>query len=291
MFFDHADYSKLVTVLFHQKLANRELPRFITKSSPARLKKSFEDICKKGFPKKDERVFVDFFGQPKEGQSFQALIRRTKADRLKPLNNFIIGETKTTDALNIELLAWLVDFRHRPYSLGMQVQLSEDELTILGKSRDVFPVKNETEEEEKFVENVTEGKEEEKPAPLPEVVKENGERKRGLLIKMLNGFSVKEAAIHILLFLLTISCVYIYHQSERPEPIAYKSGSTENAITQGLLSVNYPAAAKQVPTKTVAPPVKKYKVPMEERCQAITKKGTQCKRRAQADGYCWQHPL
>jgi len=25
------------------------------------------------------------------------------------------------------------------------------------------------------------------------------------------------------------------------------------------------------------------------RCQAITKKGTQCKRRAKNNGYCWQH--
>jgi hypothetical protein len=25
------------------------------------------------------------------------------------------------------------------------------------------------------------------------------------------------------------------------------------------------------------------------RCQAITKKGSQCKRKAKANGYCWQH--
>src|SRR5690349_24025223 len=25
------------------------------------------------------------------------------------------------------------------------------------------------------------------------------------------------------------------------------------------------------------------------RCQAITKKGTQCKRKARTNGYCWQH--
>ena len=25
------------------------------------------------------------------------------------------------------------------------------------------------------------------------------------------------------------------------------------------------------------------------RCQAITKKGTQCKRAAKSNGYCWQH--
>jgi hypothetical protein len=27
----------------------------------------------------------------------------------------------------------------------------------------------------------------------------------------------------------------------------------------------------------------------EMRCKAITKKGTQCKRMAKKDGYCWQH--
>ena len=29
--------------------------------------------------------------------------------------------------------------------------------------------------------------------------------------------------------------------------------------------------------------------PQMKRCQAITKKGTQCKRKAKNDGYCWQH--
>lgn len=26
-----------------------------------------------------------------------------------------------------------------------------------------------------------------------------------------------------------------------------------------------------------------------DRCQGITKKGTQCKRKAKTNGYCWQH--
>lgn len=30
-------------------------------------------------------------------------------------------------------------------------------------------------------------------------------------------------------------------------------------------------------------------VRQSERCQAITKKGTQCKRTASNSGYCWQH--
>src|SRR5258705_10047388 len=34
-----------------------------------------------------------------------------------------------------------------------------------------------------------------------------------------------------------------------------------------------------------------YKAPLKTsgRCQAITKKGTQCSRSARSNGYCWQH--
>jgi hypothetical protein len=33
-----------------------------------------------------------------------------------------------------------------------------------------------------------------------------------------------------------------------------------------------------------------YSAPIgSNRCQALTKKGTQCKRKAKGNGYCWQH--
>ncbi|MCR6722095.1 MAG: DUF5763 domain-containing protein [Chitinophagaceae bacterium] len=295
MLLDHADYTKLVTSLFQQKLANRELPRFITNSSPARLKHSFEDICRNGISKKDEPLLYHFFGQPTARHSLLEIVETTSTERFRTLNKYLNGKTENTDARNIELLAVLVDFRHRPYSLGMNVQLSEDELTLLGKCRFVSPVKNGKEEEEVIVEKTIKEKEELNLEPLQEV-KEKKEvdkekSKWGIFIKILNRYLSKAAATYVLLLLLSISSFYIYQNSEGSGAIAYRSDKNENPVEQNQPNENNPAPVNQASSKTVAPPVKKYRVLPEERCQATTKKGTQCKRKAQADGYCWQHPL
>lgn len=63
-----------------------------------------------------------------------------------------------------------------------------------------------------------------------------------------------------------------------------------------------PQKIKSVPTHTSAPSLPDaslpiYSAPQRSRyvaqtsaqCQAITKKGTQCKRSARSGGYCWQH--
>lgn len=35
--------------------------------------------------------------------------------------------------------------------------------------------------------------------------------------------------------------------------------------------------------------IKQRATSRNDRCQGITKKGTQCKRKAKMNGYCWQH--
>ena len=51
------------------------------------------------------------------------------------------------------------------------------------------------------------------------------------------------------------------------------------------------AAARTAPIdERSAPPASAQPAPRSTRCQATTKKGTQCSRRAQAgSSYCWQH--
>jgi Family of unknown function (DUF5763) len=50
-------------------------------------------------------------------------------------------------------------------------------------------------------------------------------------------------------------------------------------------SVSQTYQANSSPSKTSSNNTVLYSV----RCQAITKKGTQCKRTARSGGYCWQH--
>lgn len=128
---DFSDYSKLVTAAFYKKLANRELPRFVSQTTPAKLKRECIEVFQHRHLKKDERVLSNFFGELKEDQSFISSIKRTDREKFKPLNNYLKKSTEKTDDKNIELLAWLIDFPYRPYSIGMNVVLSEEELFLI----------------------------------------------------------------------------------------------------------------------------------------------------------------
>lgn len=56
-----------------------------------------------------------FLEKPDNEDISESAIRRFDPDKFKPLNNFLKKGTNT-DLKNIELLAWLIDFRPRPYS-------------------------------------------------------------------------------------------------------------------------------------------------------------------------------
>ncbi len=63
-----------------------------------------------------------------------------------------------------------------------------------------------------------------------------------------------------------------------------------SVLHEATTSEAVPAALPSPPTTAHAPASEPRPAPASGRCQAITKKGTQCSRRAQAGSvYCWQH--
>ncbi len=131
---DHPDYIKLVIAAYNKKRANKELSPLLAKSTPASIRKECLHVYRERYDKKDEQVLRAFFGPPEPGRQFLQIIEGFPTNKFKPLDNRLKGDTGNTDDINLELLAWLIDFQYRPYVFDMEVILTKDELATIGKS-------------------------------------------------------------------------------------------------------------------------------------------------------------
>jgi hypothetical protein len=112
------DYTKLVLRSYEEKKARGTLSPRLIHPTPAKLKEECEAVFSARYERKDQRTLNVFFGQTSEGEAGLKAIKRCETDKFKPLANFLIKKTQTTEDKNIELLAWLIDFDQRPYEYG-----------------------------------------------------------------------------------------------------------------------------------------------------------------------------
>jgi hypothetical protein len=87
-------------------------------ATPAKIKAECLTVLETRFSKKDERMLTSFFGRLNGEGEYRNAIKKSDADKFKPLTNFLRGNTKATDENNIELLAWLIDYEPRPYQIN-----------------------------------------------------------------------------------------------------------------------------------------------------------------------------
>ncbi len=130
---EHPDYITLVTQAYNRKRTNNELSPLLAQSTPASIRRECLHVYQERYNKKDEKILRAFFGPAEPGRQFLQLIGEFATDKFRPLDNYLKGGTEKTDDRNLELLAWLIDFRHRPFVYGMEVILNEDELCTIGR--------------------------------------------------------------------------------------------------------------------------------------------------------------
>jgi len=131
---NHPDYTKLVIEEYKKKRANNELSPLLAQSTPANIRRECLNVYQERYHKKDEGMLRAFFGPSEQGRPFLQLIRDFEADRFRPLDNYLKGNTEKTDDKNLELLAWLIDFQHRPYVFDKNVFLNEEELSLIDQA-------------------------------------------------------------------------------------------------------------------------------------------------------------
>jgi hypothetical protein len=109
------NYSTAVLACYHQKLAANDLSIDIRQLSPASLKAACLEECRERYDRKDERILKGFFGQGSDQEACLLAIDDLDINKFRPLVYFIKGKTKNPDDKVVELVAWLIDFKHRPY--------------------------------------------------------------------------------------------------------------------------------------------------------------------------------
>ncbi len=110
-----ADYTRRVTEEYLQKKVAGRLSFELTEPTPGRLRDISLIAYTERYDRRDERILEKFFGKTDEKKTRYQTIERFDLDRLKPLANYLKTSTGTTDPKNIELLAWLIDYKGRPY--------------------------------------------------------------------------------------------------------------------------------------------------------------------------------
>jgi hypothetical protein len=112
------DYQILVLQEYERKKAASDLSHRMSRLTPAKFKEECEVVCNQRYDRKDEKTLEEFFGTGGDKMAILQAIKRCDTDRFRPLVNFLRGKTRFPDEKNIELLAWLIDFRPRPHVIG-----------------------------------------------------------------------------------------------------------------------------------------------------------------------------
>ena len=119
------DYQRLVVLDYQKKMAESIISPRLIHPTPAKLKAECKAVCDNRYDKKDESTLQVFFGQGSDKEACLKAIERCEIDRLRPLLNFLKDSTIKTDTKNVELLAWLLDFKRRPFKLGEKYNVPE----------------------------------------------------------------------------------------------------------------------------------------------------------------------
>lgn len=127
----HPDYGKLVFRTYQLLRSTPEFPSALKQPTPASIRKECLIVYEERPDKKDEPILRSFFGPADENKSYLTPIENFQTDGFRAFTNYLKGRSSKTDDKNVELLAWLINFSHRPYRYDMEVILSENEKAIL----------------------------------------------------------------------------------------------------------------------------------------------------------------
>lgn len=112
------EYQSFVLEEYEKKKAGGGLSHRVLHLTPSKLKEECESVCSHRYERKDDKTLEEFFGPGGDKGAWLTAIRRSETDKFKPLVNFLRGNTGKTEEKNIELLAWLIDCKPRPYEVA-----------------------------------------------------------------------------------------------------------------------------------------------------------------------------
>lgn len=123
----YKDYCAAVVKEYQHLVASGKVPFNLHPLKPANIKRACIDVYIQRFRREDERILRAFFRYGKDSNDHLSAIELCGTGRFKAIINFVKGRSKETDQKNIELLAWLIDFKDRPFDTqGKYGRVCED---------------------------------------------------------------------------------------------------------------------------------------------------------------------
>lgn len=290
MAFLFKDYINLIVKAYDEKKDANLLSQLLTYPTTANIRQEclnvYNEKIRKGEPI-EENTLRAFFGVPPAGKNFGYVIERYNADRFRPLKSLIKREIKNPALVNVELLAWLINFTPRPLSNAQKV-LGNSNTNNSGKAI-IDGEEPKLEQTEIILGDENEmslGKDilgptkslQDKESEAETIGNASSEELSSTKFKS-NSYSRRLKTITIIgLFIMILSgAIYIIWQEKKTGEAVRLYSLIRNSDAIGLNNNNN--------TDNASSAVRRQPF----FCQAITQKGTRCKRKAKTNGYCWQH--
>jgi hypothetical protein len=123
----YRDYEILVMQDYEKKKAGNALHSGLAEPTPAGIRDACRAIWLERYHKSDEKTLKEFFKYHGEASAWPRIIDEYPTGKFKALMKFLNKETDSTRRTNMELLAWLIDFRPRPFVFGLTITVRQAE--------------------------------------------------------------------------------------------------------------------------------------------------------------------
>ncbi|MFA6245614.1 MAG: hypothetical protein WC615_01655 [Mucilaginibacter sp.] len=109
------EYRELVLAAFDRAFKANRLSQELVLPTAGTLKAEAIKVCSKRFDPNDETVLGSFIKSEPGAASYLRAIQNCDYQLFRPLSTFLNDRTRGTTFRNIQLLAWLIDFKPRPF--------------------------------------------------------------------------------------------------------------------------------------------------------------------------------
>lgn len=217
-------YAKRVLLEYKNKRASSALSPALVHPTPAKLRDECLLVFKERFKRKDEHILRFFFGTADDVTQYPKLIDKCDIDRFRPLVNILRNPERKTDDINIELLAWLINFEPRPFDVFDNHSSNDFTNTDTNNASEDDPdATSPTENKNGDISNPSHKPDNPislgqylppAPPPIPEYPDRDINSDKSSEPESRRG-SLKEIAIYTGIILLIISGIYIYYNSNK----------------------------------------------------------------------------
>ena len=129
------DYTNLVLKAYEEGRETSQLSQLLMHPTAASIKQECINVYTERLERGEmveENTLRAFFGVPPAGKNFGDLIEWCRLGKFKSIQKLIRKQVKIPSSANVELLAWLIDFKPRPLSRAERILVNVHDTIIAG---------------------------------------------------------------------------------------------------------------------------------------------------------------